>query len=87
MKHFNKRAYLKEDLPCKHLPLTLFKVSNRNKRKVLNKQKSTIDIPLINYWLKLRRAFSRQRLSCTNKKILVKVGFGGEPVPTPSCCL
>ena len=41
--------------------------------KILKKQKGIIDISLINYWFKLRREYSSQRIPFTHKNTLAKV--------------
>ena len=52
---------------------------------IMKKWKSVINILPINYWSKFRRHFPSQRNSCTQKKVLAKVGPSEELIATPSC--
>ena len=49
---------------------------------ILKKQKGIINISLTNYWFKLRREYSNQRIPFTHKKTFAKVSSTGERIAT-----
>ena len=49
---------------------------------ILKKQKGVINISLINYWFKLRREYSNQRIPFTHNKKFTKISSTGQRIAT-----